>query len=366
MNKEDIIVLRPINMKKSIELINSKIKYQNKLLHILITIIILMIIGIIMIFIYYYILSLNYKNEISSKISYLEEIINNNKTKEINNLNHSKEIINYTNSLPNTNIIEFDEKMNEKYIQEQNNFCKNETFNLNQELANVIYKNLHYNMFIYKKGDIVSDQIFQMKRWEEYDTNNILKALNYYSNKKGIKNEDIYILDIGANIGWYSFTLAKYGYKIISFEPSELNNYILNKNYCLNKDVNITIINKGLYTEDKNCDYYKSITNVGNGFVFCDKNVELNDLKKIGIIKLTRLSNYIKFLSKKNLAFIKIDVEGSEGKAFEGGIEVITKYHVPFILLEYTPKALKLHDTDPLLFLQIFENNGYKIFFGIF
>ena len=50
---------------------------------------------------------------------------------------------------------------------------------------------------------------------EEYDTNNILKALNYYSNKKGIKNEDIYILDIGANIGWYSFTLAKYGYKII-------------------------------------------------------------------------------------------------------------------------------------------------------
>ena len=95
MNKEDIIVLRPINMKKSIELINSKIKYQNKLLHILITIIILMIIGIIMIFIYYYKLSLNYKNEISSKMSYLEEIINNNKTKEINNLNHSKEIINY-------------------------------------------------------------------------------------------------------------------------------------------------------------------------------------------------------------------------------------------------------------------------------
>ena len=62
--------------------------------------------------------------------------------------------------------------MNEKYIQEQNNFCKNETFNLNQEfedkikLANVIYKNLHYNMFIYKNGDIVSDQIFKMNRWK--------------------------------------------------------------------------------------------------------------------------------------------------------------------------------------------------------
>ena len=65
--------------------------------------------------------------------------------------------------------------------------------------------------------------------------------------KKNIKKEDIYIIDIGANIGWYTFILGKYGYKIISFEPLPLNTYILNKNYCLNKDVNITIINKGLY-----------------------------------------------------------------------------------------------------------------------
>ena len=32
---------------------------------------------------------------------------------------------------------------------------------------------------------------------------------------------------------------------------------------------------------------------------------------------------------------IKMDIEGSEGKAFESGIELITKYHVPFILMEY-------------------------------
>ena len=36
---------------------------------------------------------------------------------------------------------------------------------------------------------------------------------------------------------------------------------------------------------------------------------------------LTKLSNYKLFI-KKNLALIKIDVEGSEGKVFKGGIEL--------------------------------------------
>ena len=80
-------------------------------------------------------------------------------------------------------------------------------------------------------------------------------------------------------------------------------------------------------------------------------------------ITLTRLSNYIPLFAEQNVVFIKIDVEGSEGKAIEGGIELIKKYHVPFIFLEFTPMALKFHGTDPKQFLQLFANNDYK--FGI-
>jgi hypothetical protein len=57
---------------------------------------------------------------------------------------------------------------------------------------------------------------------------------------------------------------------------------------------------------------------------------------------------------------IKIDVEGSEGKVFEGGIEIISKYHVPFIFMEFTRENLKKHDTNPENFLKLFEKNGYK------
>ena len=42
-------------------------------------------------------------------------------------------------------------------------------------------------------------------------------------------------------------------------------------------------------------------------------------------VELTTLSRYIKFLSKKNVAFIKLDVEGTEGNVIEGGKELFNE-----------------------------------------
>ena len=169
------------------------------------------------------------------------------------------------------------------------------------------------------------------------------------------------MIDIGSNVGWYTFIFGKYGYNVISFELSDVNNYILNKNYCLNKELNITLIKKGLYDTEKEFDFYISKENIGDGWVFCNKTENISShLKKTGVTQLTLLSKYIPFLSNKNLALIKIDVEGSEGKVFEGGIEIISKYHVPFIFMEFTPENLKKHNTNPENFLKLFEKNGYK------
>ena len=98
---------------------------------------------------------------------------------------------------------------------------------------------------------------------------NVLKALEFYSKKKNLENKDIFLLDIGSNIGWYTYYLGKYGYKILSFEASTINNYILYKNYCLNKYVNITLINKGLDTDDKKCILKTVNYNRGDGMIFC-------------------------------------------------------------------------------------------------
>ena len=257
-------------------------------------------------------------------------------------------------------------------IKEQNDFCNNKSkdnniFEEKVKLAEVDFNNKLFNMFVYKNPASTSYSIQSTKKYESIETINILNALNYYSKKTKIKNEDIYIMDLGANVGWYSFYLGKYGYKVLAFEPDLINYYILRKTYCINKDVNIIIINRGVHLEEKICDYYLHIGNEGNGLVFCDKNVEIqNILRYKGKVYITKLSNFIPFLSDKNIAFIKIDVEGSEEKAIKGGIDLITKFHVPFIFMEWATNNLRMQKVDKRAFLLLFVNNGYKFSFSNF
>ena len=261
----------------------------------------------------------------------------------------------------------FTEMDRQKHIKQQNLFCQNQINNNNTKIedkikmVNIKFSNSNFDMFIYKSNDFLSNAISGGGSWETKETNNLLSLLDYYSRKKNIERNDIYVLDIGANIGWYTFILGNKGYNIISFEPSTTNYYILNKNYCLNNNTNIILINKGLDIEETNISIYHPLINIGNAISSNDAhNSNIKNYIKEEII-LTKLENYIPYLVNKNLALMKLDIEGSEGKAIESGKELITKYHIPFIFMEWTPKALKLKGTDPELFLKLFINNGYKI-----
>ena len=261
----------------------------------------------------------------------------------------------------------FDEYMLEKYKKEQNDFCDNPNKYFNKKIedqisiTNVSLLSRVFQMYIYNNSDIVSNEISYSESWESDQTNNLLTALLYYSSLYNLSPHDIYFLDLGANIGWYSLFIAKYGYNILSFEPSQTNNYILKKNFCLNRELNVTFINKGLYNDDQKCDLYINKENKGDGIVFCENNNQIpTNLIKKEQVTLTKLNNYIEFLKEKNLALIKIDIEGAEERAFEGGIKLLSKYHIPFIFLEFNPESLRQHGTDPIKFLKMFLKYGYR------
>ena len=204
-------------------------------------------------------------------------------------------------------------------------------------------------IYIYKNNDIVSKIISKYGYWEQSETQSLLSSLLYYAKKKKITKKDVYVLDIGANIGWYSIFFGNNGFNVISFEPSKTNYYILLKNYCLNQDINMIIINKGLDVEEKNTIMYHPLKNAGDAIVFhnnFEKNISNYFAEEI---KLTKLKYYIEFLKHKYLALIKLDIEGSEGKAIKGGIDLIIKYHIPFIFMEFNPKLLKKQGTEPTL-----------------
>ena len=99
--------------------------------------------------------------------------------------------------------------------------------------------------------------------------------------------------------------------------------------------------------------------------VICEKKDNLFDKKlsfvKVGEVEITTLNSFIPYISDKKIALMKLDVEGYELKVLEGGKDLITKYHVPFIVLEFTPSFFKEQDSDPKELIKLFVDNGYKI-----
>ena len=336
MEMDDQVVLKSRTKK---EYYDEEFSFSNYILYIIITIIFFLI----LIINYFYFTSKNGTNNANSNLD--------NSVREIEDA------------------LIFDKNTLEKLKRQQIEFCKN---NNNQNnfikeyeeqitLTKVCLLSQLFDMYVYKNNDIISTEIINTQSWDGDKINNLLTPLLYYSIIKSLKPQDIYVLDIGSHIGWYSLFIAKFGYNIISFEPSEMNNYILNKNLCINKELNITLIKKGLYNEERKCDFFINQENIGDGWVFCDKKENLpGHLKKTGEVMVTKLENYVQFLTQNNLGLIKIDIEGAEEKALESGFTLISKYRVPFIFMEFNPRALEAHGTDPRNFLKRFLKYGYR------
>ena len=118
---------------------------------------------------------LRIKNELSKKISIINNLltrIDNNTFKNINN---------------NSN---FDEIKIMIFMEYQSNFCKNQHIYNNSliedniKTVNINYNDIVFEMFVYKNNDIVSKIILESGKWEPVETQSLLSSLSYYTKKK--------------------------------------------------------------------------------------------------------------------------------------------------------------------------------------
>ena len=269
----------------------------------------------------------------------------------------------------NNNILDY-------YIKQQKDFCSNFNKHINQKFEKEIFlidakiNELKFQIYIFKSPNFVLGDFVKYGAYEVSVSNNILEALKFYASNKNIfNNKDIVMLDIGTNIGWYPSFLGRYEYTILCFEAFEKNYYVAKKNYChLNKDSNVIIISKGLGSKEKICQYFTNLNNEGNGMVICDNNKTKFKDKTLGKafiknsdVEITTLKKFFPYFSTKNIALIKIDIEGYEFEVLKGGKELIIEYHVPYIMLEFSPSFLREVGSDPKELALFFVNNGYKI-----
>ena len=165
------------------------------------------------------------------------------------------------------------------------------------------------------------------------------------------------ILDVGANIGFYTMMFAdKTGVsgKVIAVEPDESNCKILRKNIAVNNINNVSLCEKAIYSRSGELKLYISDYHMGDHRVYNSK-----EKRKTVTIKSVTIDDLVE--KENRLDLIKFDIQGAEYHALLGMNETFKKFRNLKIISEFSPFLLKESGSDPQKFLDIFLFQGFSL-----
>lgn len=175
-------------------------------------------------------------------------------------------------------------------------------------------------------------------------------------------NDGDIILDVGANIGWYSIVLhsnIKHKVKIFAFEPEPRNFQLLKKNISNNHVNNIVPVNKAVAEK----------TGHSLLFLYYPKNsgrhslLDINPQTKKSVqVETIRLDDFLKSqgVDFKRIKMVKIDIEGYEPFALKGATELLK--HLPYLFIEFSPGLMRNANYDPAKFVKELSDFGFRFY----
>jgi len=183
--------------------------------------------------------------------------------------------------------------------------------------------------FRFKAADGVGRHIYKKDVYEETTTRCILKEVQF--------SQGDVVLDIGANIGWYSLLAAKYGAQVYAFEPDPLNFKLLNENIEMNALAEQVVAYQCAVSDQEA---------VLPLYLYPDKNRGRHSLhamegcEKIDV-RAVRLDDFLneQGFGTQKVKFIKMDIEGHEFPALLGSPKLLET--VPYLLIEHAPDHMK-------------------------
>jgi len=168
---------------------------------------------------------------------------------------------------------------------------------------------------MYEKEDVVSTGVCQLGEWEISSPPVHVEAAQGKT-----------FLDIGANLGWWSFIYAEAGYAVTAVEALEMNRELIKATMCANPDLaaRITLVESAVSSKVGQCTIFSDSTNVGDGALACDE-VQLKSYKEHvnrtyvqrGTVPLQLLDTVM--AGKPPQGIVKMDVEGHEQDVIKGG-----------------------------------------------
>ena len=203
-----------------------------------------------------------------------------------------------------------------------------------------------FEIYVNSKDPLIGKPISQGNIYEKNISNIFTKYLT----------KDMTILDIGANIGWYSLLSAhslQDECKIYAFEPFSFNSKLLLASQLTNKFKSISLIQSAV--GDMNGTVGFGATGSNGQCQEINNNIEtILNSDTVNIIRIDDIIN-------EKIDVIKIDIEGAEYKALKGSIQTI-KESLPIIFSEFTPTAMPtVSGVKWNEYLNFMIDLGYKI-----
>lgn len=169
------------------------------------------------------------------------------------------------------------------------------------------------------------------------------------------------IIEVGANIGWYSVLLAsligKDG-RLWVFEPNPRIYHLL----CINLEINgfldrAVAVNKAVLDRSGMVEFGVAGRHMGGSGVFTFGS-ELEPVERI-TVEAVSLDEYLPPKTRVNL--LKIDAEGSEFYILKGAERIIKENPEMIIIMEFIPNNVRGSGLDPGEFLRSLVREGYRV-----
>lgn len=205
-----------------------------------------------------------------------------------------------------------------------------------------------HKMYVGARDKVITPTLLNHGVWEAYQTRIFKRVI-----KKGMN-----VVDLGANIGWYTLIAAKLvgkRGKVYAFEPEPYNCAILTKNVQLNGYTNTIIEQKAVLNRCQPTKLYLADDNLGDHRIIDS----CNGRKWITVQGIT-LDEY--FINRHGgIDVIKADIQGAEMAALLGMHRVVEANENLKMFVEFSPLLVRRSGFFPDDFVTKLSKYGFKI-----
>lgn len=172
-----------------------------------------------------------------------------------------------------------------------------------------------------------------------------------------VKPGDV-VVDVGANIGYYTLILARLvgtTGRVYAFEPDPKNFALLQKNVVGNRYRNVTLIPCAVTEKSGRLKLFLCDTNKGDHRIYpseeCRAQVEIQGVS---------LDDYLN-AKEETVDFVKMDIQGSEPGALRGMRRIIQRSPKLKMVTEFWPRGMKRFGASPDEFLDELRELGFDL-----